>query len=130
MIKTTETLILKESFEYCPYIREMQKEQRRKARIQDADERMDREIGEDIPETSRLKAHLKRRVERTGKNKWIRYATEYASEIMLAGPQEKEKMRRYLEMTKEAVMAMDEKDRIQRTAERNRRVRTRDKHSF
>ena len=129
-IKTTETLVLKESFEYCPYIRATQKESRRNAVIQDDERRMQTELETDIPETTRLKAHLKRRVERQTKQKWVQYATEYASEITVSGPVEKEAMRKYLEMTREAVENMNRKDKEKRIFERDRRVRTRNKHAF
>ena len=123
-------MILKESFEFCPYIREMQKAARRNAEIRNDDRTMDDEFDMDIPEATKLKAHLKRRVERQTKNKWVQYATEYASEIVMAGPQEKEAMRQYLEMTRDAVMAMNQKDKDERRFERERRVRTHEKHAF
>lgn len=130
MIKATETLILKESFEYCPYIRAMQKESRRNATISDEDRQLESEMDADIPETTRLKAHLKRRVERQTKNKWVQYATEYASEIVLSGNTEREEMRKYLDMTKEAVLHMNQKDKAKRNFERNRKLRSREKHAF
>ena len=123
-------MILKESFEFCHYIREMQKAARRNAEIRNDDRTMDDEFDMDIPEATKLKAHLKRRVERQTKNKWVQYATEYASEIVMAGPQEKEAMRQYLEMTRDAVMAMNQKDKDERRFERERRVRTHEKHAF
>lgn len=131
MIEATETLVLKESFEYCPYIRAMQKEQRRNAEIRDGDKRLNMVTDdEDIPEATRLKAHLKRRVERQTKNKWVQYATEYASEIVMSGDTRKAEMRNYLDMVKDAVMTMDQKDKEKRDFERDRRLRTRQKHAF
>lgn len=128
MIKATETLILKESFEYCPFMREIQKESRRNAVISDKEKNLENEIDADIPEVTKLKAHLKRRIERQTRNKWVRYATEYASEIVMSGPQEKEAIRRYLDMTKEAVMDMNEKEKRKRNIKQERR--SRDKHAF
>ena len=121
MIKATETLILKESFEFCPYIRAMQKEQRRNAEIRDNDKARDDDLETDIPQATRLKAHLKRRVERQTKQKWVKYATEYASEIVMAGPQRKDEMRRYIEMTRDAVMEMNRKDKEEKKASHNKR---------
>lgn len=112
---------MKESFEYCPYLRAMRKESRRNAEIRDEDGWMDREILTDVPETARLKAHLKRRVERQTKNKWIQYATEYANEIVMAGPAEKDAMRSYLEMVKEAVMDMNRKDKAEKKKSADRK---------
>ncbi len=123
-------MIFKESFEYCPYIREMMKESKRNAEVRDNDTRIQQDLETDIPETTRLKAHLKRRVERQTKNKWIQYATEYASEIVLAGPEEKDKIRRYMEMTREAVESMNRKDRDEKAFKRDRRVRTHEKHAI
>lgn len=108
----------------------MQKEQKRNAEIKNDDKRMDNDLNEDIPEATRLKAHLKRRVERQTKNKWVQYATEYASEIVTAGPVRKNEMRNYLDMVKDAVMTMDQKDKEKRDFERDRRLRTRQKHAF
>ena len=121
MIKATETLILKESFEFCPYIRAMQKEQRRNAEIRDNDKARDDDLETDIPQATRLKAHLKRRVERQTKQKWVKYATEYASEIVMAGPQRKDEMRRYIEMTRDSVMEMNRKDKEEKKASHNKR---------
>lgn len=123
-IKTTETLVLKESFEYCPYIRAMQKESRRNAVIQDDERRMQTELETDIPETTRLKAHLKRRVERQTKQKWVQYATEYASEIVMASTTNKNEIRNYMDMVKESVMEMDTKDR-ERKALKKKKKQTR-----
>lgn len=123
MIKATETLILHESFELCPYLRAMQKESKRNAEVKDAGRSMEEEMEMDIPEATRLKAHLKRRVERQSKAKWVQYATEYASEITLAGPVEKDAMRRYMEMTREAVMEMNRKDRKKKKDSRERKHR-------
>lgn len=91
---------------------------------------MDNDLDEDIPEATRLKAHLKRRVERQTKNKWVQYATEYASEIVMSGDTRKAEMRNYLDMVKDAVMTMDQKDKEKRDFERDRRLRTRQKHAF
>jgi predicted NAD-dependent protein-ADP-ribosyltransferase YbiA (DUF1768 family) len=108
----------------------MQKESRRNATISDEDRQLENEMDADIPETTRLKAHLKRRVERQTKNKWVQYATEYASEIVLSGNTEREEMRKYLDMTKEAVLHMNQKDKAKRNFERNRKLRSREKHAF
>ena len=121
LIKTTEALILKESFEYCPYIRAMQKEKRRNAVIQNNDKRLESEMDADIPEVTKLKAHLKRRVERQTKQKWVQYATEYASEIVMSGPVEREAMRKYLDMTKEAVLDMNRKSATKKKESKYRR---------
>lgn len=118
---TTETLVLKESFEYCPYIRAMQKEKRRNAVIRNNDKQMENEIDTDIPEVTKLKAHLKRRVERQTKQKWVQYATEYVSEIVLSGPVEREAMREYLDMTREAVQDMNKKLKQQKEFSKNRK---------
>lgn len=75
----------------------------------------------DIPEMTKLKAHLKRRVERQTKNKWVQYVTEYASEIVLSGPQEKEAMRKYLNMTREAVLDLNRKATEQKRISKNRK---------
>ena len=99
----------------------MQKEKRRNAVVSDVDRRIENEIDLDIPEAAKLKAHLKRRVERQTKNKWVQYATEYASEIVLARPAEKDAMRKYLDMTKEAVMDMNRKESKKKRESRNRR---------
>ena len=120
-ITATETLVLKESFEYCPYIRELQKESRRNAVIQDEDRKLENEIDTNIPEVIKLKAHLKRRVERHTKNKWIQYATEYASEIVMSGTKEKEAVRRYLDATKDAVLDMNRKTAMQKKRSKERK---------
>lgn len=125
MIKATETLILKESFEYCPYIRAIKKEQKRNAEIQNDLKVTDDDLEADIPEATRLRAHLKRRVERQTKQKWVKYATEYASEIVMAGPQRKDEVRRYIEMTRDAVMEMNRKDKEERKASHNKRTQAR-----
>lgn len=118
---TTETLILKESFEYCPYIRAMRKEKRRNAVIRNNDKQLENEIDTNIPEVTKLKAHLKRRVERQTKQKWVQYATEYASEIVLSGPVEREAMREYLDMTRKAVQDMNKKLKQQKEFSKNRK---------
>ena len=82
---------------------------------------MDNEIDADCQETVKMKAHLKRRVERQTKNKWIHYATEYASEIVMSGAKEKVAIRKYLDMTKEAVMDMNRKEADQKKKSKNRR---------
>lgn len=120
VIKATETLILKESFEYCPYIRAIKKEQKRNAQIRDDLKSTDDDLDTDIPQATRLKAHLKRRVERQTKQKWVKYATEYASEIVFAGPEKKDEIRRYIEMTRDAVMEMNRKDKEEKKASHNR----------
>ena len=107
----------------------MRKESRRNAEIVDNDKQMDNDFDMDIPEATRLKAHLKRRVERQTKQKWVQYATEYASEIVLADHARKNEIRNYMDMVKESVMAMDQKDRDQRNREKTRRLRTHEKHS-
>ena len=94
----------------------MQKEQKRNAEIRDLDRAADEEMETDIPQAARLKAHMKRRVERQTKTKWIRYATEYACEIVSAGSEEKAAMRRYLETTREAVMAANRKEKAEKKA--------------
>jgi hypothetical protein len=129
MIAATK-MILQESTSYCPYIREIQKASRRNAEIEDNDKQMDNDFDMDIPEATRLKAHLKRRVERQTKNKWVQYATEYASEIILAGPERKNEIRNYMDMVRESVMAMDQKDKDKRNREKTRRLRTHEKHAF
>lgn len=63
---------------------------------------------------------MKRRVERQTKQKWVKYATEYASEIVFAGPEKKDEIRRYIEMTRDAVMEMNRKDKEEKKASRNR----------
>ena len=108
----------------------MQKESRRNAEIVDNDKQMDDDFDMDIPEATRLKAHLKRRVERQTKNKWVQYATEYASEIVLADHARKNEIRNYMDMVKETVMSMDAKDKSQKDFKRNRRLRTHEKHAF
>lgn len=122
MIKPNNALILKESFEYCPYIRAIQKESRRNAAIADEDKRLENEIIEDVPEITKLKAHLKRRIERQTKNKWVQYATEYASEMALSSLNEREAMRKYLDMTKEAMMSMDHKKKQSKERKRMRNI--------
>lgn len=69
--------------------------------------RMKDDLDLDIPEITRIKAHISRRAERQTRNKWIALATEYASEVAVSGPVEKEAMRRYLQMARENVEAMD-----------------------
>lgn len=100
----------------------MQKEKRRNAVIQDDDKRLENEIDVDIPEVTKLKAHLRRRVERQTKQKWVQYATEYASEIVMSGPVEREAMRKYLDMTKEAVLDMNRKEKKKREREEKKRA--------
>lgn len=130
MIKTTETLIFKESFEMCPYLRELQRESRRNAEIRDKDKCTDEEIMTDIPEATRLKAHLKRRTEQKTKNKWVQYATEYASEIIFSEPRQKDEIRRYMEMTREAVKSMNRKDKEKRAFQKERKRKSHEKHAF
>lgn len=130
MTTATETLILKESFEYCPYIRAMQKEKRRNASIEDGDKRLENEIDMDIPEAARLKAHLKRRVERQSKNKWVQYATEYASEIVLSDSIKRNEMRQYLDLVKDSVMQMNQKDHERKLLKKNQKIRSHEKHTF
>ena len=108
----------------------MQKESRRNAEVKNEEKRINQEMDTDIPEMTRLKAHLKRRIERRTKNKWVQYATEFASEIVLASPTEKSEMRRYLEMTKEAVMDMDRKDKEKRSLTSLKKIRLQEKHTF
>ena len=129
MIKTN-TYILKESFEYCPYIRAMQKESRRNAVISDGDKRLENEMDMDIPEMTKLKAHLKRRVERQTKNKWVQYATEYASEIVLSDTAKRNEIRQYMDMVKETVEQMNRKDQNRRIFQKNRKLRSHEKHAF
>ena len=123
-------MILQESTSYCPYIRAIQKESRRNAEIENNDKQIDNDFDMDIPEAVRLKAHLKRRVERQTKNKWVQYATEYASEIVLSSDTRKNEIRNYMNMVKESVMAMDAKDRSKKNFKKNRRLRTHEKHAF
>lgn len=99
----------------------MQKESRRNAVIQNEDKKLETEIDADIPEVIKMKAHLKRRIERRTKNKWVQYATEYASEIVMSGIQEKESMKRYLDATKEAVLDMNRKNEIIKKRSRERK---------
>lgn len=89
--------------------------------IQDEDRKLENEIDADIPEVAKLKAHLKRRVERYTKNKWIQYVTEYTSEIMTSGTKEKETVRRYLDMTKEAVLDMNRKTSVKKKQSKERK---------
>ena len=128
MIKTTETLVLKESFEYCPYIREIQKEKRRNAVVCDDSKRLENEMNRDIPEIRKLKAHLKRRTEKQTKNKWVQYATEYASEIVFSD--RKNEIRQYVDMVKDAVESINRKDRERKLFQKNRKIRSREKHAF
>lgn len=107
MIKTTETLIFHESYELCPYLRELQRASRRNAALKDREKRMKDELDMDFPEMTRVKAHIGRRKEQKSRDKWVSLATEYASEIAISGPVEKEAMRRYLQMARENVEAMD-----------------------
>ncbi len=100
-------MILRESYELCPYLRELQRESRRNAMIRNAGkcEREDRD--EDIPEESnvikRVKAHMKRRVMKPTRNKWVSLSAEYAADISASSPFEKERIREYLQTARESL---------------------------
>lgn len=100
-------MIFHESYELCPYLRELQRASRRNATLKDNEKRMKDDLDMELPEMTRVKAHINRRKEKKSKDKWVSLATEYASEIAVSGPVEKEAMRRYLQMARENVEAMD-----------------------
>ena len=96
-------MILKENFDFCPYIRAIQRESRRNAQIRDEDRRREET---DIPEEKRMEAHMKRRIQRCTKSRWYRYAQEYTEEIARLGPAEKDNFRQYLQIAREKVDSM------------------------
>jgi len=94
-------MIMKESFGLCPYMASMQREQKRNAAIRDEKRRQNEDATTDIPEAellmARLNAHIKKRIKSQTKTRWISLAKEYAKDLVISEPMEKDAMRRYLQ---------------------------------
>lgn len=105
MIKTTD--ILRESIDRCPYLRERQREQKRRIQIQDEQRNIYAIETDGETAIERMKEKIRKRTDRTIRNRWIRMATDYIREIEKSTDGEKKAIRKYLSAVRSGIEATD-----------------------